>query len=421
MKLPYYYKYNNMHVLHGDDSSTLVFIRHYYESKVLKLVAQAMLLALLIMVLPQVITTNLRVINNNYGSNYTNFELITREEGSILKSLPLIIHDLANEGLLTTKDKLLIVSNNPKINFGNFKDGEKQIIVSPLDLKRQRFVANNEEFDFVFNDYGFGMVQVFIDRALRLGGVVTVRLGLDPNLAFQVPSNYKIVYFRKIDDSAFIAMKKLINVKTTATLTTAAAATATGFSYRRKLLEFLSEEKKAILGNLEDVLLEPPRSATGKSKTYLRKTKFLPDLLNDSLEGYSRRVYIDVGGGHGSTRWFEQNYPKRNKNFDMYRIETVPETEIDKSEDAWEGPPTQMGISDWLWRNVKAEEYVVMKAEAEVVEEMLKSKAIVLVDELFLECKPFGKGGRTKRAYWECLALYGRLRDFGVAVHQWWG
>ncbi|KAL9229139.1 hypothetical protein vseg_004639 [Gypsophila vaccaria] len=361
------------------------------------------------MVLPQIVTTYFRVINNNDGSN-KNFELITRGDGSNFKSLPLIFHDLANEGLLNVKDKSLIVSSNKEIDFGIVnKGGEKQIIVSPYDLERHRF-DSNEEFDFVLSDYDFGMVQVFIDRALRLGGVVTVRLGLDPNLAFQVPSNYKIVYFRKIDDSTFIAMRKT-------TMTTLAT---TSSPYRRKLLEFLSEEKKAILGNLEDVLLEPPRSATGKSKAYLRKTKFLPDLLNDSLEGYSRRVYIDVGGGHGSTRWFEQNYPKRNKNFDMYKIDTVPETEIE-SDDAWEGPPTQMGISDWLWKNVKAEEYVVMKAEAEVVEELLKSKAIVLVDELFLECKPFGKGGRTKRAYWECLALYGRLRDFGVAVHQWWG
>ncbi|EXC16666.1 hypothetical protein L484_007712 [Morus notabilis] len=63
-----------------------------------------------------------------------------------------------------------------------------------------------------------------------------------------------------------------------------------------------------------------------------------------------------------------------------------------------------------------------MKAEAEAVEELVRSKAIRLVDELFLECKPDHKGGTVRRrAYWECLALYGRLRDEGVAVHQWWG
>nr|AFK46323.1 unknown [Lotus japonicus] len=67
-----------------------------------------------------------------------------------------------------------------------------------------------------------------------------------------------------------------------------------------------------------------------------------------------------------------------------------------------------------------------MKAEAEVVEEMIKERTIYLVDELFLECKnewwqKKGKRKKSRKAYWECLALYGRLRDEGVAVHQWWG
>ncbi|KAK9743407.1 hypothetical protein RND81_03G236900 [Saponaria officinalis] len=408
MELPYYDDSNssNMHVLHGDYTSTFVYVRHY-ESMILKILAQAMVLAVLIMVLPGVVGASFRSNNQDDLSYNSNIELIARGEAFNSKSLSLILNDLASEGLLTSKDISLIVSQEQDI--GSLENVKSLLIVSPLDLKQQRFISD-ETFDFSFTNC-FAMVQVFIDRSLKLGGIIAVKLSQDPNLAFQVPSNYKIVYFRKFDDSTYIAMRK----------TTYAKTTTPSFSIRRKLLEFLSEEKKAVLRNLEDVLLEPPRSTTGKSKTYLRKTKFLPDLLNDSLEGYSRRVYIDVGGrGHGSTRWFKQNYPTRDKDFDMYRIETVPEAEVE-SDDAWEGPPTQMGISDWLWRNVKAEEYVVMKADAEVVEEMLKSKAIVLVDELFLECKPFGKGGRSKRAYWECLALYGRLRDFGVAVHQWWG
>ena len=27
--------------------------------------------------------------------------------------------------------------------------------------------------------------------------------------------------------------------------------------------------------------------------------------------------------------------------------------------------------------------------------------------------------GAKGLAYWECIALYGRVRDLGVAVHQW--
>jgi len=96
--------------------------------------------------------------------------------------------------------------------------------------------------------------------------------------------------------------------------------------------------------------------------------------------------------------------------FEAYDVKTVAE-ELQQNE--------EIGMSEWLRKNVKEEEFVVMKAEAEVVEDMVKSNSIGLVDELFLECKP--KVGRSRRAYWECLALYGQLRDEGVAVHQWWG
>ncbi|KAL5124950.1 hypothetical protein HKD37_02G005262 [Glycine soja] len=177
---------------------------------------------------------------------------------------------------------------------------------------------------------------------------------------------------------------------------------------QRKLLGYVPEAKKAALQNLEDVLLEPPRAASGKSRVYLKRTKYLPDLMGDSLEGYPRRVFIDVGlpekdGGSG-TDWFHKTYPTRNKDFEIYKIETVAE-----------GGP-QIEMSDWLRKNVREEEYVVMKSEAEVVEEMMRSKAIMLVDELFLECKPQQGNAKKKnrRAYWECLALYGKLRDEGI-------
>lgn len=411
MELPYVYnKHNNVHVLHGDYSSRFfVIVRHSESRALLKILAQALVLALLIMVLAGVFGGSNSKENDNNNSHIVlpNYKsLMNPSENS--NAITLVFRDLANEGLWTDKDESLIVSNSKEEIIETRNKASESLTISPLDTTKQSSI-NNETFDFSFSDCLEGSIEGFLDRTLKIGGVMVVQLNEKPSMAFEVAANYKIVYFRKFSNCTFIAMRKVNTI-----MQSIISAS------QRKLLQFLSEEKKAVLGNLEDVLLEPPRSATGKSKTYLRKTKFLPDLLNDSLEGYSRRVYIDVGGGHGSTRWFEQNYPTRNKDFDMYRIETVPETEVE-SDDAWEGPPTQMGISDWLWRNVKAEEYVVMKADAEVVEEMLKSKAIALVDELFLECKPFGKGGTSKRAYWECLALYGRLRDFGVAVHQWWG
>lgn len=150
--------------------------------------------------------------------------------------------------------------------------------------------------------------------------------------------------------------------------------------------------------------------------------------MGDSLDGYPRRVFIDVVGSSEKKKsgsdWFSTHYPTRNKDFEIYKIETVTSEEEEESPETTAPATAEIGMSDWVRKNVKEEEYVVMKAEAEVVEEMMKTKAIRLVDELFLDCKPQleNKDRRQRRrAYWECLALYGSLRDEGIAVHQWWG
>ncbi|XP_023535681.1 uncharacterized protein LOC111797042 [Cucurbita pepo subsp. pepo] len=241
------------------------------------------------------------------------------------------------------------------------------------------------------------------------------KFGSDNEIDIDKSTNYRIVYLEQADSTLVDeGMSELGKDE------------IKFHSQRQLLFAYESDAKRAAaLNELEDVLLEPPRSASRKSRRYLRRTRYLPDLMGDSLEGYPRHVFIDVGlpekeGGSG-TSWFNHNYPTRNKKFEMFKIETV-NTDHEPSSKA-----LQVGISDWLSSNVKAEDYVVMKAEAEVVEEMMQSEAIQLVNELFLECKPQPNGGRKvsggggRRAYWQCLALYGLLRDKGVAVHQWWG
>ncbi|XP_076890400.1 uncharacterized protein LOC143541426 [Bidens hawaiensis] len=179
------------------------------------------------------------------------------------------------------------------------------------------------------------------------------------------------------------------------------------------------EQRKAeAIKSFENVLLEPPRGASGKSKTYSKKTRYLPDLMKDPLQDYPRLVFIDVNGDAG---WFIENYPTRNKNFEIYQLETtIPET--NEVNDPYNDMFVETEIPDWLRENVKKCEYVVMKAEADVVEELINNKVIDLVDELFMECKYQSmKCKKCKRPYWKCLALYGQLKDLGVAVHQWWG
>ncbi|KAI4366537.1 hypothetical protein MLD38_022403 [Melastoma candidum] len=181
------------------------------------------------------------------------------------------------------------------------------------------------------------------------------------------------------------------------------------------------QEKMKALNKLEDVLLEPPRAASERSRTYQRRTKYLSDLMgDDTLKSYPRRLFIDVGQpGSDGAGWFARTYPTRSLDFETY--------EIEMSEEEDDAGRVKMGVSEWVKERVREEEFVVMKAEAEAVEEMVKSRAMRLVDELFLECRTRKKvddsnnNTRKKKAYWECLALYGRLRDEGVAVHQWWG
>ncbi|OWM71321.1 uncharacterized protein LOC116203134 [Punica granatum] len=348
--------------------------------------------------------------------------------------LPMLFRDLANEGLLRGGEKAVFLSNQADYEA---MDGSRMILfdevmdhISTADLERQSSIQDNT-FDFAFTYEFHDAASRFIDRTLKVGGIAAIHLGgVDPNDAgsFHIPRNYKIVYIRRFD-SPVLAIKK-----------TSEAAMEPSQT-RRQLCGLTSQKKKEALKNLEDVLLEPPRAATGRSKRYLKKTRYLPDLMGDTLEGYPRRVFIDVGppekdGESTGTKWFIENYPTRNLDFDMYKMETVasegekyPVSSLSSSiSDQHESEAPQIGMSEWLRKNVKEEEYVVMKADAEVVEEMMRGRATGLVDELFLECKPKGKkkptdanGSGNKRAYWECLALYGRLRDEGVAVHQWWG
>ncbi|KAI9120328.1 hypothetical protein K1719_007361 [Acacia pycnantha] len=312
-----------------------------------------------------------------------------------------LLHDFAEEGLLRKDDKGLIV--NPSNGFegviafrGNEFDG-----VMDSDLQT-RSSFSDESYDFVFTSSPEDVK--FVDRIMKNDGILAFPLGLNPSISFKQQTNYRVVYHRRYS-SIIVGLKKINPDNKIVESST-----------RRKLFQLESadeEAKKMALRGLEDVLLEPPKPALAKSKIHMKSFKYLPDLTGDSLEGYKRRVFIVVGSSpeenRGVIEWFQKNYPKKNKKFSIHNIQDKPYTDV----------------SSWLLKRVKKEDYVVMKVEASEVENIIEKRAISLVDELFLECKnewwQVGKRKKKGRAYWECLALYGRLRDKGVAVHQWWG
>ncbi|XP_057973483.1 uncharacterized protein LOC131161621 [Malania oleifera] len=393
----------------GLNSDAHLLIIRLPDSRVLRVIARSVLLALVILSFPWFGSIIGEFLNPHQVVSATDVS----PDSINLDQLPILFHDLTKERLLKLGDRVLFVSNGKnedEIYNSQVLSGNEMDLISDSDSERQSSIPDGV-FDFAFAN-GFHAAGEFIDRTLKVGGIAAVLLTGDDSLdvRFNAPANYKIIYLRRFK-STVVAMRKTHSADPTGST-----------RQRRRLLGFASEDKKAALKKLEDVLLEPPRAASGKSSRYMKRTRYLPDLMGDSLESYSRRVFIDVGGGSGgdAEAWFASNYPTRNREFELYKIETVAE-ELAAAEGKGVGA---IGMSEWLRRNVRVEEYVVMKAEAEVVEEMVKSGAIGLVDEMFMECKPQGlgrKGHRSRRAYWECLSLYGRLRDEGVAVHQWWG
>lgn len=307
-----------------------------------------------------------------------------------------ILHDLGDEGLLKKEDKALIMSP-PR----GFEGGDSLLNWnSEVDV-----VMHDESYDFAFAPSFEDAVSA--DRVLKIDGIVAFPLSLDDssNAGFRKQSNYKVVYLRRYD-SIFVALRK-IGVENNLVDSTP----------RKRLCQFATVAKTTALEGLEDALLEPPRQDSAKSNKHL-KIKYLPELLGDSLDGYKRRVFVGVGlreENKAAVEWFERNYPKKSTKFEIHSLQVASE----------EPNVPQTDVSAWLSKHVKADEYVVMKAEADVVEEMMRKKTICLVDELFLQCNnqwwQTGKRKKSGRAYWQCLDLYGRLRDEGVAVHQWWG
>ncbi|KAL3504859.1 hypothetical protein ACH5RR_034700 [Cinchona calisaya] len=391
------------------------------SSWVLKLITRALFLALVIVSLPW-----LNTIIGDLASNLNATKMINISQADQIafadpinvELLPMLFHDLANEGLLKMGDRALILSNHNEdddqaIFNTQFIRDHNMDIMSYSDSNRQSLIPN-ETYDFVFV-HNFHATSELIERTLKKDGIVVVKLSDNPMFSFSKPSNYKIAYLRRFDDSTIIAMRKMRTHEVMDSTHSTAASTT-----RRRLFGLTTEVKKKALNNLEDVLLEPPRAASGKSNSYRKRTRFLPDLIGDSLENYPRRVFIDVGlpDKINDASWFSNNYPTKNTKFEMYKIETISTDNQDVVPSSRRSSEVaQIGMSDWLRKNLKGNEYVVMKAEAEVVEELVRSKAIKLVDELFLECKHRGikkSVKRSRRPYWECLALYGMLRDEGV-------
>lgn len=363
------------------NSPTFLVIR-LPDSRALRIMSASLFLTMFLLALPSL------------SSMKAGVSLYQPDDGSItadgFKILPILLRDLLDEGLIKKGHKGFVLdaaASDMEDDFEFLKDAGVELLTGAATLQQDA----HQVFDFVFAT-SFSRTGLADGMIKEDGGLVITPLGRDPSNGLRLLTSYKIVYLRRFENTV-VAMRKTANPVSSKEVFYGGRVTS-------------SEEKKAALKGLEDVDLEPPPK---KPSFTSRKIKFLPDLLEDSLDEYPRRVFI--ADEASAVDWFYKSYPMRDQEFEVYKVA--------KNEGGEE-----TGISRWLMKKVRREDYVVMKAEAQVVEEMLKDKSLGLVDELFLECKNQWEDGEegsgSKRAYWQCLALYGKVRDEGIAVHQWW-
>lgn len=82
-------------------------------------------------------------------------------------------------------------------------------------------------------------------------------------------------------------------------------------------------------------------------------------------------------------------------------------------------------FSKWLLTNVQPNDFVMVKldiegAEHELLRHMIQTKAIFLLDEIFVEChwKSWSRA-RADKSRTDCVKLLTNLRELGLIVHEW--
>lgn len=314
--------------------------------------------------------------------------------------LPMLLRDLRREGLLVAS------ARGPAIFLGN--PGARIALVKqnklfPVMTEIGRMAVPDHSVDFVLDADGFCDASfVFVDRILRIGGVAIIRLSVDPSRIFHLPANYKIVYIRQFG-STIVGIKKMTHAIARAD---ANSAEFEDIHIGRKL--FAAPEQN---NNLPENQIARKLLAQSNSN-FLRASENA--LLEPALDLKSLAVFQKKT--KKSVHWapFTNEQQELVSEFEVIRLDIM---------ENGNGAIEATGIAEWLLNNVSKDELELMKFAAEVIEELLKkTKAAGLVDEFLLECTrqwDNWRGGGSRRAYWECLILYGRLRNEGVAVHQW--
>ncbi|XP_059659848.1 uncharacterized protein LOC132306476 [Cornus florida] len=241
--------------------------------------------------------------------------------------------------------------------------------------------------------------------------------------------------------------------------------------------------KQELTRNAEPLITPEPLKPWITLKRNVKNIRYLSSMVDIGFK--SKYVYIDVGArNYGSSigSWFNKQYPKQNKTFDIYAIEADKAFHAEYSMKkgvnllpyaAWVRNETLffeinrepsrkneergrgMGriqaaqsssnfvgdldrivgfdFANWLKNTVSERDFVVMKMDVEgtefhLIPRLVETGAICLIDELFIECHysrwqrccPGERSSKYQKTYAQCLELLSSLRRRGVLVHQWW-
>ncbi|KAM3234192.1 hypothetical protein P3L10_019551 [Capsicum annuum] len=349
---------------------------------------------------------------------------------------------------------------------------------------RQPFDDDSFDFEFAGNgvlDRSSKPIEFAkeVSRTLKPGGIFVIHTiskdNYSLNSLIQLFSSFKLIRSIEIDGYGYATWQPLIRQ----VIFEKVIGCVDNFEKMRNLRYycFTPEYKRELIQKAE------PLKLWRKPKRDVKNVKYLSSMVDISFK--KRYIYVAVGArSYGSSigSWFNREYPKQNKTFEVYAIEGVREyheeyrrkgvsllpyvawlrnetlyfeitrEQTRKSVERGRGiGRTQSARSSldyvtdsdkilgfdfagWLMSLFEERDYLVVKMDVEgsefhLVKKLIESGAICLIDELFLEChyddgrwQRFGYGKRSRKydkTYSQCLELFTSLRDIGILVHQW--
>ncbi|XVE66594.1 hypothetical protein DITRI_Ditri08aG0091000 [Diplodiscus trichospermus] len=195
------------------------------DLRLLLILSRSLFLAMVIITLPSIMS----ILSRPSGLVFYAVDF-HQNSGSINSEFwNLLGQDFANLGLIKKGHKALVL--NTAIE--GVADGGSMFVANELDvvvepyLERQSSLPD-EAFDFVF--LSGSLDSKFVDRLVKIGGIIAMQLGDDISSGYEKQSDYRIVYLKKYS-STIVAMKKL------------------GSNNQRKKKKKKKKSKRGLIGN----------------------------------------------------------------------------------------------------------------------------------------------------------------------------